>query len=156
MTEFDEWKAEQAAKWLRHIRELKHDIARLEDDIEVQRSLALPSGIDYSMPSVSKSPSPDAIPNAVVRLQDAIAEYATELVGYLDEKDEARMCIGMLDDARHRAVLSLYYVNGHSWVTVSKVMHYEVSWCKRLRNEALPLMYDHMPRQWRTMVPPAL
>lgn len=154
--EYAEWKAEQAARWLRHVRDLKHDISRLEDDIEVQRSLALPSGIDYSRPVVASSPSADAIPNAVARLEDAIAEYATELVGYLDEKEQARACIGLLDDARHRAVLSLYYVNGHSWLTVSKTMHYEVSWCRRLRDEALPLMYEKMPRQWRTMVPPAM
>lgn len=154
--EYAEWKAEQAARWLRHVRDLKHDISRLEDDIEVQRSLALPSGIDYSRPVVSSSPSADAIPNAVARLEESVARYATELVGYLDEKEQARACIGMLDDARHRAVLSLYYVNAHSWLTVSKTMHYEVSWCRRLRDEALPLVHDVMPREWRTMVPPAM
>ena len=154
--EYAEWKAEQAARWLRHVRELKHDISRLEDDIEVQRSLALPSGIDYSRTKVSTSPSADAIPNAVARLDDAIAQYTTELVGYLDERDEARACIGMLGDARHRAVLSLYYVNGHSWPTVSNIMHYEISWCMRIRDDALPLMYEHLPAQWRPKIPTAL
>lgn len=155
MTEFDEWKAEQAAKWLRHIRELKHDIARLEDDIEVQRSLALPSGIDYSMPSVSKSPSPDAIPNAVVRLEESIAQYTTELVGYLDEKQQARECISRLGDARYRAVLSLYYVNGHSWATVGEKVGYSEVHCKELRSEALPSVYEVMPREYRTKIPRA-
>jgi len=155
MTEFDEWKAEQAAKWLRHIRELKHDIARLEDDIEVQRSLALPSGIDYSRPSVQTSPSQDAIPNAVIRLEESIAQYTTELVGYLDEKQQARECISRLGDARYRAVLSLYYINGHSWETVGEKVGYSEVHCKELRSEALPLVYEVMPREWRTMVPRA-
>lgn len=155
MTEFDEWKAEQAAKWLRHIRELKHDIARLEDDIEVQRSLALPSGIDYSRPSVQTSPSQDAIPNAVIRLEESIAQYTTELVGYLDEKQQARECISRLGDARYRAVLSLYYVNGHSWDSVSDRMGYDRDWCMELRRQSLPLVYDIMPREWRTPIPRA-
>ena len=155
MTEFDEWKAEQAAKWLRHIRELKHDIARLEDDIEVQRSLALPSGIDYSRPSVQTSPSQDAIPNAVIRLEESIAQYTTELVGYLDEKQQARECISRLGDARYRAVLSLYYVNGHSWATVGEKVGYSEVHCKELRSEALPSVYEVMPREYRTKIPRA-
>lgn len=155
MTEFDEWKAEQAAKWLRHIRELKHDIARLEDDIEVQRSLALPSGIDYSRPSVQTSPSQDAIPNAVIRLEESIAQYTTELVGYLDEKQQARECISRLGDARYRAVLSLYYINGHSWATVGEKVGYSEVHCRELRLEALPSVYDVMPMEYKTQIPRA-
>lgn len=161
--EYAEWKAEQAARWLRHIRDLKHDISRLEDDIEVQRSLALPSGIDYSRPVVMSSPSADAIPNAVARLEESIARYATELVGYLDEKEQARACIGMLGDARYRAVLSLYYINGHSWATVGEKLKkldggrftYSSEYCRHLRNDALPLVYDVMPGEWKTPIPRA-
>lgn len=152
---FDDWKAEQAAKWLRHIRELEHDIARLEDDIEVQRSLALPSGIDYSRPSVTTSPSQDAIPNAVIRLEESIAQYTTELVGYLDEKQQARDCISRLGDARYRAVLSLYYINGHSWQTVGEKVGYSEVHCRELRLEALPQVYDVMPGEYKTMIPRA-
>lgn len=153
--EFDEWKAEQAAAWLRHIRELKHDIARLEDDIEVQRSLALPRGIDYTAPKVASSPTADAIPNAVARLEESIAQYTTELVGYLDEKQRARECLGLLDDARYRAVLMLYYVNGHSWATVGEKVGYSEVHCKELRSEALPYVYEVMPREYRTRIPRA-
>lgn len=153
--EYEEWKAEQAAAWLRHIRELKHDIARLEDDIEVQMSLALPRGIDYSVPKVAASPNRDAIPDAVARLEEAVAGYCTELVGYLDEKEQARDCINRLDDPRHRAVLSLYYVNGHSWATVGEKVGYSEVHCKELRSEALPSVYEVMPREWRTMIPRA-
>lgn len=153
--EYAEWKAEQAARWLRHVRELKHDISRLEDDIEVQRSLALPSGIDYSRTKVSTSPSADAIPNAVIRLEESIACYMTELVGYLDEKQEARDCIAKLSDARYRAVLSLYYINGHSWDGVGEKLGYDRDWCMELRRQSLPLVYDVMPREWRTAIPRA-
>lgn len=153
--EYEEWKAEQAAAWLRHIRELKHDIARLEDDIEVQRSLALPRGIDYSRPAVASSPYPDAIPDAVARLEEAVAGYCTELVGYLDEKEQARDCISRLEDARYRAVLGLYYVNGHSWSTVGDKVGCSEARCREIRMEALPLVYDIMPREHRVMVPRA-
>lgn len=153
--EFDDWKAEQAGAWLRHIRDLKRDIVRLEGDIETQRSLVMPGGIDYTVPKVSTSPSKDAIPDAVARLEQAIAGYCTELVGYLDEMERARDCINGLEDVHHRAVLSLYYLNGFTWVAVAERLEYSPAHCKKLRNEALPLVYEVMPKEWRTMIPRA-
>ena len=155
MTEWTEWKAEQAAVWLRHLRDMKHDIDRLHDEIEVQRSLALPKGVDYSRPVVAASPRADAIPDAVARLEDSIAGYVSELDAYIGEKGEARDCLMLLDDSRHRAVLILYYLNGHSWEGVGERMGYDPNYCRELRNDALPFVYDVMPREWKTMIPRA-
>ena len=153
--EFAEWKAEQAAKWLRHIRELKHTIARIEDEIEVQRSLMLPGGIDYQRPVVSASPSADAIPNAVARLDEMVGEYMTELAGYVDEVGDARRCVSMLSDGRHRNVVTYYYLLGYPWIVVGDKMGYAPDWCRQLRDDALPLVYDVMPREWKQPIPRA-
>ena len=155
MTEFEAWKAEQSQRWLNHLRDVKHDISRLEDEIAVARSLALPSGIDYTVPYVRSSPSADAIPNAVARLEGMIADYCVALDAYLDELQDARERVACLCDARHREVLTLYYLSGHSWATVSDKAGYSEIWCKQLRDEALPLVYDHIPPEWRTMIPRA-
>lgn len=153
--EYAEWKAEQAAVWLRYVRELKHTISRIEDEIEVQRSLALPSGIDYSKPVVMTSPSADAIPNAVARLDEMIGEYMTELAGYVDELDAARRCVAMLADSKHRNVVTYYYLLGYPWLIVGEKMGYAPDYCRRVRDAALPLVYDVMPREWKRPIPRA-
>lgn len=163
MTEFDEWKAEQAAKWLEHVRSLALDVARIQDRVDVLRSLAMPSGIDYSRPVVSSSPSADAIPNAVVKLMDAMREYLDQLDAYVYESMDAARRIEEIGDGRYRAVLSLYYVSGNTWEQVGEKLKkwdngkftYSPEYCRHLRNDALPFVYDVMPREWRTQIPRA-
>ena len=145
-----------ARNWLEHMRDLKHDIAKLQDEVEVARSLALPQGVDYQRTKVSTSPSTDAIPNAVIRLHGLIADYVCELDAYVGELEDARERVNRLEDARHRAVLTLYYLNGHSWQTVADKTHYDMHYCMQLRDDALPLMYEHIPPMWRPIIPRAL
>ena len=155
MDEWSEFKAEQAADWLEHVRRLEHDAATAQDRVDVLRSLALPSGIDYSLPSVKSSPSADAIPNAVAKLVDAIGDYVDKLDAYATESIDAAKRLQQIGDSRYRDVLTLYYVNGRTWEKVGEVLGYVPDHCRRLRNEALPLVYDIMPREWRTMIPRA-
>lgn len=155
MTEWEKFKAEQAAEWLEHVRELALDVARLQDRVDVLRSMALPSGIDYAAPVVSSSPSADQIPNAVARLVDAIGDYLAQLDAYVEESIDAARRIGELSDARYRGVLVFYYVNGRTWEQVGKRLNYEPNYCREIRNDALPLVYDVMPREWKTPIPRA-
>ena len=108
MTEWEEFKAEQAAAWLEHVRGLAHDVARMQDRVDVLRSLALPSGIDYTRPVVSSSPTADAIPNAVAKLVDAIGDYCADLAAYVDESHDAATRLALIGDGRYRCVLTLY------------------------------------------------
>lgn len=156
MTEWELYTAECSRNWLEHMRDLKHDIAKLQDEVDVARSLALPQGVDYSRTKVTTSPTDDQIPNAVIRLHGLVSDYICELDAYMGELMDARERVNMLEDSRHRAVLTLYYLSGHTWATVAEKLHYSEVHCKELRTEALPLLYEHVPRQWRPMIPPAL
>lgn len=155
MDEWSEFKAEQAADWLEHVRRLEHDAATAQDRVDVLRSLALPSGIDYSLPSVQTSPSADAIPNAVAKLVDAMGDYVDKLDAYATESIDAAKRLQEIGDSRYRCVLMLYYVNGRTWEQVGATLKYAPEYCRHLRNDALPLVYDIMPREWRTMIPRA-
>ena len=155
----DEWTlytSECARNWLEHMRDLKHDIAKLQDEVEVARSLALPQGVDYSRTKVTTSPTADQIPNAVIRLHGLIADYVCELDAYVGELEDARERVNRLEDARYRKVLTLYYLNGYTWHDVAIKANYAEYSCRRLRDEALPLMYEHLPRQWKPIIPRAL
>lgn len=155
MDEFARWKAEQAAAWLDHVRGLALSVEGMRDRVELLRSLALPAGIDYSKPVVSTSPSADQIPNAVIKLQEAIADYCTELSAYVDESRDAKLRLASIGDWRYREAVTRYYVDGMSWREVGDRMGYVPDWCRQLRDEALPIVYDVMPNEWRVMVPRA-
>ena len=163
MTEWEKFKAEQAAAWLEHVRELALDVAKTQDRVDVLRSMALPSGIDYTAPVVSTSPTADAIPNAVAKLVDAIGEYLDQLEAYVEESMDAARRIAQIEDGRYRAVLTLYYVNGNTWEQVGEKLKkledgafaYAPEYCRHLRNDALSLVYDVMPREWKTPIPRA-
>ena len=155
MTEWEKFKAEQAAAWLEHVRELALDVAKTQDRVDVLRSMALPSGIDYTAPVVSTSPTADAIPNAVAKLVDAMGEYLDQLEAYVEESMDAGRRIAEIEDGRYRAVLVAYYMNGRTWEQVGYALNYDPNYCRELRNDALPLVYDVMPREWRTPIPRA-
>ncbi len=155
MTEWEKFKAEQAAAWLEHVRELALDVAKTQDRVDVLRSMALPSGIDYSAPMVSTSPTADQIPNAVAKLVDAMGEYCADLAAYVDESHDAAERLKMLEDGRHRLIIMLYYVNGKTWGQVGKAANYAPDYCRHIRDEALPLVYNVMPKEWKTQIPRA-
>ena len=155
MNEFEEWKAEQAAAWLDHVRGLAHDVARLKDKVDILRSLALPAGVDYARPVVSAPPNVDAIPNAVARLLDSIGDYCSTLDLYVAEAHDANERLATLADWRYRDVLIRYYADGMSWREVGAAVGYVPDYCRELRDAALPLVYDVMPNDWRTQIPRA-
>lgn len=155
MNEYDAWKAEQAAAWLDHVRGLSHDIARLRDNIDVLQSLALPRGVDYARPVVSASPSPDAIPNAVARLQDSIDDYNATLALYAAEEYDAQVRLSSIGDWRYRDVIIRHYLLGQKWAKVGDDMGYSADYCRELRTAALPHVYGVMPLEWRVRVPRA-
>lgn len=151
--EFESWKAQEASAYLNKVRRSSLDVRRIQDEIEVQRSI-LPS-LDYTREKIKKSPKPDALEIAALNLMELIEEYCTELSEYIDLQHEAHEAIQQMKDARHRAVLTLYYVNGHSWETVGKILHYETQTVKNYRGEALPYFWEVMPKSERTMIPRA-
>lgn len=151
--EFDTWKAQEAAAYLNRVRRSSLDVRRIQDEIEVQRSL-LPSG-DLTREKVRSSPNPDALELAALAVLDLIEQYVTELAEYVELQREAHEAVKQLADARHRAVLTLYYIDGHSWEMVGRMLHYSSEHAKRLRTEALPLFWNVMPRHARTMLPRA-
>lgn len=153
MTEFDNWKAREAADYLNRVRKVSLDLRSIQDEIEVQRSL-LPS-LDYSRDKIKKSPNPDSLELAALRVIDLIERYCVEQAEYVEMQAEAHEAVKRLEDARHRAVLTLYYITGHSWETVGEKLGYAPNYCQQLRQDALPLFWNVMPKHARTNLPRA-
>lgn len=155
MTEYDEWKASEARKWLRHVRRLWLDLARLDASIEALEYLAQPKGIDYSKPFVRSSVYPDKIADAVAEIVDEVGALRAERDDIAREQARAVECLNQLDDANQSAVLVLHYVGRKKYKDVAKELHYSEAHCYRLANDAMPFVYDAMPKEWRTPIPDA-
>ena len=161
MSEFDSWKAQEAAAYLNRVRKTLLDIQRLQDEIDVQYSL-LPPGLDYTRDRVKTPLRPDGVERAVMRIFDLIETYASELSECVEQRLMAVRAIDKLEDVRYKAVLTMYYVNGHSWEEIGTkpdgrpgLLSYSVQYCKELRAEALPLFWDVMPNEEKTRIPRA-
>lgn len=131
-------------------------------DFESQRSAMLDMadnlrGLDYSTAHVSTSPSPDAIPNAIIaademyelygNLRDSAARYAST----------AEMALAAMENQGGARALSLYYLtfdaNGKrrydTWEKVCVEMSYSEDGMKALVRRAKLELYDLMPHTER-------
>ena len=151
MSEFDAWKAQEAAAYLEGVRDTLMAARKVQDELDVMESLLPAMGGER----VRHDSAPDAMENAALRIIELRERYATELATYAAVREEAREAIGKLGDVRYEGVLTLYYLDGHAWRTVGVLMGYEEQTVRNLRGEALPLFWEVMPRNARTMVPRA-
>lgn len=155
MTEFDEWKAGEARRWLRHVRRLWLDLARLDASIEALEYLAQPKGIDYSRPVVRSSVYTDKIADAVAEIVEEVGALRAERDDVAREQARAVECLNQLEDANQSAVLVLHYVGRKTYRKVATELHYSEGYCRQTAYAALPFVYDVMPKEWRTPIPSA-
>ena len=110
-------------------------------------------GIDYSKDRVKTSPTPDAIPNAIIEAEemgDVFCELYESVSGRVMQ---AELALLKMEDQREASALSLYYLafDSHgkrkydTWEKVGKRMGYSYDGMMKLRRRALLHAYDVMP-----------
>lgn len=126
----------------------------LEDEIEVLRSQLLPKGISDDE-KVTCSPSADAIPNGVAKLQELIRDFAVQQSQYVDlyrQMHDALMHI----DVKAREALTYHYLHLESWSLIAYRLGYSIQHLMRLRRSGLIQLYDHIPEEYRRILPKAI
>ena len=109
-------------------------------------------GLDYTTPRVSSPPNVDAVPEYVIKLDDAKKRYEDLVEAYAQEVIEAHDAIYKLDNPLHRIVLELYYLDGKKWeeISLEPDTQYSVDYLKHLSHDARELLWWHIPTEWRT------
>ena len=121
-------------------------------------------GIDYSRDMVATSPTPDAIPNAIIRAEelgeiyDGIHESAAKRVAQVEN------ALALMEDQMEARALSLYYMSFDedgrrmydTWDKVAHRMGYTQDGIMKLRRRALLHAYDVMPHSERDPIQPAI
>lgn len=141
-------RAEDSAKWLRHIRRKQREIVVLKERVATLDGMV--KGLDYTAPRVSSSPSRDAIPDFVAKLGEARERYDTLVSEYAQEVVECHDAIYRLENPLHRMVLELYYLDGRTWREISRELSFSVDYLKHLSYDARELLWWHIPLEWRT------
>lgn len=156
--EYERYCTEQAEAWLVRVRKTTAYAKRLQEQAEtiLARADNL-RGLDYSSERVQTSPTPDAIPDAVI-LAD---ELGATLKGISDDArrrvSDAALALSRMDDPTEALCLTMYYVDAcDTWERVCVEMHYSYDGMMKLRRRALLHAYDVMPHTERDSIPSAM
>ena len=136
----------RAEAYCHHIRQVAQ---RKRDAEELIRGLTTEAGSAAGISEhVTTSPSMDAIPNMVARLQDAADKYAADLNAYVQEID--RFCRAINNLTPPGGILLFYrYVELLDCETVATKLNYSVRNVNNLKQKAMVELYATMPTNWR-------
>lgn len=153
--EFEQMKADEARAYLRHVRDLGMRVRGLQASIDDARSRLLPAGVSYDGAGGGGCYA-DAMPDGVAKVQELVADYATELAALVDEQRAARECIAKVSDMRRRETLEGFYLRGESFEMIAVKLDYSYESVRLFHRLGLAEVWAYMPAEWRTPMAPAL
>lgn len=148
----DDGKLFRARQYAEHIKELSIRKAGREEEINHLRG-EMGLSVGALGDRVCTSPSADAIPNAVIKLQELIADYVIDLSEYVDEIQQFICCLDKIDPKQAQALRSRY-IKLLMWRQIADDMGYSMQHIYEIRNDALVALYDVMPEFWRSKLVP--
>lgn len=148
MTEWDDWRVEQAHAYLERVRRMGADCAGLRRLVEDARAnLGAVRGLDYSRGGGgSQTAGDDAIVNEIAAVQESVQAYVTRLAEYEDERHRAAMTVDRMPDPTEARVIRLRYLLGWKWENICVEVGYSYDGIMKLRRRALVSFYEVMPR----------
>lgn len=114
-------------------------------------------GMDYSAVQVQTSPTPDAIPNAIIEAEEMGELYDSLACSVSRQVGKAQAALASMGNQAGARALSLYYLtydeNGKrkydTWEKVCVEMSYTYDGMMKLARRAKVELYDHMPHTER-------
>lgn len=153
--EYRRYRIGQSRRYLNGVRRQARHVAALEEDIALQRDQAAGvMGVDYTRVMVNTSVMPDALPEAVARLVDSIAECCVELAACVAAQDEARKLLAEMGGQK-ADILLMHYVAMRSWSYVAGKLGYAEGTVKNAAADALCDFFDYLPAGKRDARPKA-
>lgn len=148
MTEWDDWRVEQAHAYLERVRRMGADCAGLRRLVEDARAnLGAVRGLDYSRGGGgTQTAGDDAIVNEIAAVQESVASYVAKLAEYEDERHRAAMTVDRMPDPTEARVIRLRYLLGWKWENICVEVSYSYNGIMKLRRRALMSFYEVMPR----------
>lgn len=137
-----------AQAYFKNVLALERKIQFLEAEIEKQRARLDISGIDYS-DIVNGSRKSDQMFEGICQLSDYIEELNTDLVGYVEERENARKVLDHISDTAAYEVLRYRYFEGYRFKDIVKVLGYSEPRLYELHREGIMKLFVHVPLEHR-------
>ena len=139
-------------EWLKHVAGLRRAIDAAEADLNALRDrMSLcghAMGVKVSNGHIADS---SRIPDGLAALEESAARLDALLLEYAHETDEARKAFSMLPRSEITAAFTLHYLVGMPWRKVAHELGYSAEHVKKMRGNAVPLLWPLMPAEWRQM-----
>lgn len=123
-------------------------IQYLEAEIEQQQSRLALNGVEGGE-AVSRTMEGDALERGYARLYELCDSLDTELIGYVDERMQAREVLDHIADSKAYEVLHLRYLNGYRFSDIQRMLYMSETTMFRIHEEALIKLYSYLPAEFR-------
>jgi len=158
MDEWGRYKREQAKAYLLKVQESRKRIKALEAEADrIREDAAGLRGHGFSSQNVKSTPSPDAIPNAVAKLEELASERVAEASRVGSLIAECGICLESLG-GWEADLLRMHYVAEMTLVDIGKMdeWKHDRQYMSVMHLQALERFYDHMPHSEREPIYAAL
>ena len=123
-------------------------IQYLEAEIEKQQSRLALNGVEGGE-SVSRTMEGDSLERGYSRLYELCDALDTELIGYVEEREQARAVLDRIADSKAYEVLYLRYFEGYRFKDVQRMLYMSEATVFRVHEDALIKLYPHLPVEYR-------
>lgn len=138
----------KAQNYLRTIKSNEHRIKLLESEIEMQQARLSLNGVAYGE-NVSKTLEGDVIEQGFVKLYELCDNLDTELVGYVEEREEAYKVLSNLTNPNFYAVLFYVYFQGMKFRELPYLLHASQRQIFNWHEQALSILYRYLPNNYK-------
>lgn len=138
----------KAQSYLRNIRLNERRIQVLEAEIEMQQSRLTLNGVSGGE-NVSKTLEGDCHEQGFVKLYELCDTLNTDLIGYVEERNQALKALANIENANYYVVLYFVYFNGMRFKELSTLLHVSERQVFNWHARALSILYRYLPIEFR-------
>ena len=135
---------QRTKEYLGQVKSLTGIITAKQGEIESLKSVALSITANSEGERVKSSGKHDKMAEAVTKYVDAERELAELVSSLFDVRREIVDVIGRLDNQLYYIVLSMYYLQGKSFVEIAEATHYSYDYILEVHRTAVLRVRDKL------------
>lgn len=144
-TEYERWKADEAAAYLSRVKGAQARIQSLADTMaDIYDEIAGIKAVDYSTERVDGGAVSYLLEQMLDDKQQRLDECQSQAHDMECKVRRVTYILGKMDDQLHASILEAHYINGKEWHMVAKAVNYGIDNIFKIRVQALIGFYDCM------------
>ncbi len=138
----------KAQSYLRTVRLNERRIQVLESEIEMQQSRLTLNGVSNGE-NVSKTMEGDCAEQGFVKLYELCDTLDTELIGYVEEREQALKTLSYIENVNCFSVLYYVYFEALRFRDLAILLHTSERQIYNWHAQALSILYRYLPIEYR-------